>query len=431
KHFPYSEGLLGIANIDMSSMFATICRWHHRNIVKIGRKVNSLIKKALEKGYIDHIAASSLLNLKTNYNYEELEQLYKLLIQKFDESGNSKLKSSFIQLEFRDLRLDKDKHFTRKIYDEIKSGKFIDRNVVSEIKDYIDFLDTLEDKKSKTEVINNFKKEEFTHNIDLTKLDYTSTKEIEKAIDSIITNNIDSYNNRWSIENFLSDIIDKCSPNEYAQFLSALVDVSDNLLDFHSFENIIKKAINEWDFYPEVKKWKQEKFKYILLTKLQHFDYGNTLSIWSLRQFTSLFDIDDSQLADIMIDILPQKIDLLSDESIYSSFELIKSKLSPSENEELLVWVLERWNSKIKPQIADGYWVEELTPPTNANENVAYLLRFILGHPDKKLRWRAIHSIRRLVNLNNVEILKVLLDKQNEKHCLPFQNKGYIYYWMS
>lgn len=431
KHFPYSEGLLGIANIDMSSMFATICRWHHRNIVKIGRRVISLIKKALENGYIDHIVANSLLNLKTNYNYQELEQLYKLLIQKFDESGNSELKSSFIQLEFRDLRLDKDKHFTRKIYDEIKSGKFIDRNVVSEIKNYIDFLDTLEDKKSKTEEINNFKKEEFTHNIDLTKLDYTSTKEIEKAIDSIITNNIDSYNHRWSIENFLSDILDKCSPSEYIQFLNALVDVSDNLLDFHSFENIIEKAINEWDYYPEVKKWKQEKFKYILLTKLQHFDYGNTLSIWSLRQFTGLFNIDDSQLADIMVEILPQKIDLLSDESIYSSFELIKSKLSPSENEELLVWVLERWNSKIKPHIADGYWFEELTPPTNANENVAYLLRFILGHPDKKLRWRGIHSIRRLVNLNNVEILKVLLDKQNEKHCLPFQNKGYIYYWMS
>lgn len=431
KHFPYSEGLLGIANMDMPSMFATICRWQHRNIIKIGRRINPLIKKALEKGYIDHIVAGSLLNLKTNYSYEELEQLYKLLFQKFDESGNSELKSSFIQLEFRDLRLDKDKYFTRKIYDEIKSGKFIDRNVVSEIKNYIDFLDTLEDKKSKTEEISNFKKEEFTHNIDLTKLDYTSTKEIEKAIDSIKTNNIDSYNHRWSIENLLSDIIEKCSPNEYIQFLNALVDVSDNLLDFHSFEIIIEKAIDEWDFHPEVKNWKQEKLKYILLTKLQHFDYGNTLNIRSLRRFAGLFNINDSQLANIMVEILPQKIDLLSDESIYSSFELIKSKLSPIENEELLIWILERWNSKIKPEIADGSWVDELTAPTNPNENVAYLLRFILGHPDKKLRWRAIHSIRRLVNLNNVEILQILLDKQNEKDCFPFQNKKYIYYWMS
>lgn len=431
KHFPYSEGLLGIANINLPSMFATMCRWHHRNIIKIGGEINSLIKRALEKGYIDHTVAGSLSPLKTNYNYEELEQLYKLLIQQFDDSGNSELKSRFIQLEFRDLRLDKDKHLTRKIYDEIKSGKFLDDNIVSEIKTYLDFLDTLEDEKSKIEEINNFKKEDFLHNIDLTRLDYTSTKGIEKAIDSIIVNNVDSYNHRWSIENFLSDILDKCSPNEYTQFLNALVDVSDNLLDFHSFENIVEKAINEWDYYPEVKNWKQEKFKYILLTKLQHFDSGNNLSIWSIRQLANLFAIDTSQLTDIIVEILPQKIDLLSDESIYSSFGLIKSKLSPSKNEELLVWVLDRWNSKIKPEIANGYWAEELTPPTNANENVAHLLRFLLGHPDKKLRWRAVHSIRRLAKLNNVEILKVLLARQNQKDCLPFQNKEYIYYWLS
>jgi hypothetical protein len=54
-----------------------------------------------------------------------------------------------------------------------------------------------------------------------------------------------------------------------------------------------------------------------------------------------------------------------------------------------------------------------------------------LGHPDKKLRWRAIHSLRRLANLNDIGILKVLLEKQNEKDCFPFQNKEYMYYWMS
>jgi hypothetical protein len=431
KHFPYSEGLLGIANMDTSSIFATICRWHHRNIVQIDNKIIPLLKIALEKGYIDHIIAGSLMSLKTNYRYEELEELYELLIQKFDETGNSELKSRFIQSEFRYLRLDKDKHFTRKIYNEVKSGKLIESNIVSEIKIYLDFLDTLEDNKSEKEEINYFKKETFLHNIDLNQFDCSSSKEIEKALDFIISNNADSYNHRWNIENFLSDILVKCSPDEYIQFLNALVDVSDDLLSFHSFESTVEKAISEWDYYPDVKKWKKENFKYILLTKLQHFDHGSTLSIWSIRQFANLFSIDDSQLADIMVEILPQKIDLLSDQSIYSSFELIKRKLLPSNNEELLLWVLERWNSKIKPEIADGYWVEALKPPTNENENVAYLLKFLLGHPDKKLRWKAIHAIRRLANLKNIAILKVLLDKQNDKDCMPFQNKEYIYYWMS
>lgn len=431
KHFPYSQGLSGVFNLDMPSMLATVCRWHHRNIIEIDQEIISLIKIAFEKEYIDHYVTSSLLPLKTNYRYEELEELYKLLIQNFNQSTDSELKNRFLQSEFRDLRLDKDKHFTRTIYEEMKPGKLAENDIATEIKNYLDFLDTLEEEKIKTDRINNFKKETFLHNIDLAKLDYTSTKEIEKAIDLIILNNTDSYNHRWSIENLLSDIIDKCSPTEYTQFLNALVDVSDNLLDFDSFEDILKEAINEWTYYPEVKTWKQEKFKYILLTKLQYFDYGNSLKIWSIRQFADLFSIDNSQLADVMVEILPQKIDLLTDKSIYSSLELIKTKLSLNNNEQLLEWILQRWNSKIKPEIADGCWVEELTPPVCANENIACFFRFILGHPNKKLRWRAIHSIRRLVRFNNVEILKILLDKQNEKDCLPFQSKDYIFYWMS
>lgn len=431
KHFPYTEGLIGIANLNMPSMFATLCRWHHRNIIEIDVKIISLIKTAFEKGYIDHIIAGSLFPLKTNYRYEELQQLYKQLIEKFDESTDCELKNRFLQSEFRDLRLDKDKHFTRKIYDTVKSGNLTESDIVSEIKNYVDFLDTLEDKKSKKEEFNKFQKEPFLHNIDLTQLNYTSTKEIEKAIDFIILNNKNSYNHRWSIENFLSDILEACSPNRYTQFLNSLVEVSDNLLDFHSFENTIEKAINEWSYYPEVKTWKQEKFKYILLTKLPHFDHGNSLSIWSIERFADLFSINKFQLADVILEILPQKIALLSDESIYSSFELIKSKLSPSDNEALITWVLQRWNSKIKDDIADGIWVEELTPVINTSENVAYLLRFILGHPDKKLRWMAVHSIRRMVKLGNLDILKVLLTNQNKKDCFPFQNKKYIFYWMS
>ena len=431
KHFPYSEGLLGIANIDMPSMFPTLCRWHHRNMAEIGDEMVSLIKTALEKGFIDHIVASSLLCLKANYRYDELEELYSLLIEKFDNSGDSEQKSKFIQSVFADLRFAKDQRFSKKIYEQIKSGKFIQSNVLSEIKSYIDFLTTLEDKESETKQTNSFKKETFLHHIDLDQLNYLSTKEIEKAIDFIISNNDNTYNHRWAIENFLLEIIDKCSPYHYTQFLNALVDVNDNLLDFNSFENTIEKAIKDWGYYPEMKIWKQEKFKYILLTKLNHFDYGNSLSAWSIRQFANLFSIDDSQLTDILVEILPQKIDLLSDESIYSSFELIKTKLTPYNNEKLLIWILERWNAKIKPEIADGNWVEELNPPVAAEQNIAYLLRFTLGHPDKKIRWEAVHCIRRLVKFNNIEVIKILLDNQNQKDCLPFQNKKYLYYWMS
>src|SRR5690606_19440654 len=125
---------------------------------------------------------------------------------------------------------------------------------------------------------NNFKREEFKHNIDISKLDYTSTNELEKAIDQIITSSVNDYYSTWSIKNFLCDIKNICTPNKYIHFLNALIDINDMLLDFQSFKEVIITAIKDWSYYPEVKSWKHEKFKYILSAKFQHLDYGRNLN---------------------------------------------------------------------------------------------------------------------------------------------------------
>ncbi|WP_288244938.1 hypothetical protein [uncultured Chryseobacterium sp.] len=97
KGFPYDDGLVGIGNIDKSSMFPTLCRWHHRNVINLGGSIITLLKKAMEIGYIDHITASSLLPLKTNYNWQSLEDLYKMIIARIDITGKTEIKNKFIK----------------------------------------------------------------------------------------------------------------------------------------------------------------------------------------------------------------------------------------------------------------------------------------------------------------------------------------------
>ena len=429
KGFPYAYGLVGIGNIDKSSMFPTLCRWHHRNVINLGGSIITLLKKAMEIGYIDHITASSLLPLKTNYNWQSLEDLYKMIIAHIDITGKTEIKNKFIKSEFRELRIQKDKHYSKEIYEQVKTGQFIDDNLVKDLKEYVDFLDSLEAKPedSKSKHINS---EQNHHNIDLTTLDFTSVKELERAIDDIIVNN-ESFNNRTIIKRFFSAIIKHCEVENQVSFLNTLVEISSDLLDYYIFEQILEKAFDEWEFYPDIKIWKNENFEKVLISRLHQFDYGSSLNIYSIKSLAKLFSIDEATLEIIIRKILPQKIDLLSDESIYSSFELVKNSLSKDKNEELLEWIINRWILPIQPDIADGLWTEELRPPTDFNENIADLLRFILGHPDKRLRWRGIHSLRKMVNLGNTDVLQIILKKQNERNCLPFQEKKYMFYWMS
>lgn len=429
KHFPYAEGLMGIGNIDKSSMFPIMCRWHHRNVLKLGRPIITVLKKAMEVGYIDHITAASLINLKTNYNWRNLEELYKMIISGINNSGKTDIKNRFIKSEFRDLKLQKDKHYSKEIYDQIKSRQLIDDNLVKEIKEYVDFIDSLETKPedSESKYIDNEKKH---HNIDLASLDFTSVKALERVLDHIIVSG-ESFNSRSVINNFFEDIIENCEVEDQVFFLNALVDVSSDLLEYHTLENILEKAFEEWEFYPDIKNWKKDNFEKVLISRLHQLDYGSALSIFSIKSLAKLFCVDDIILEITIRKILPKKIDLLSDESIYSSFELIKNTLTKDKNEELLEWIIKRWNLPIQPDIADGLWSEELRPSSDCIENVADMMRFILGHPDKRLRWRAIHSLRKMVNLGSTGIFDILLKKQNEKNCLPFQEKNYMFYWMS
>ncbi|PZX93153.1 AAA family ATPase [Flavobacterium aquariorum] len=430
-HFPYKEGLKSILEIDIPSAFTTICRWHDRGIIKLEDFIPELITNALEKGFIDHIVAGSLIPLDNYYHYNDNQiKLYKLVLSKFDENRDIENKSQFVQRIFRDNELSKSDSVIQVIYDEIKTGKFIKPEIINRIKEYLDFQESITEKKQESNSINDFSITDYPHNISIDNLDLTSTNELESALQQVLINAND-YHNRWKIENLFKDIKAKCSPSQYVAHLDALVDISSQLLESDYFENILKERLEEWDIHPGVKKWKKANFKYVLLNWFEHFDDGYRLSLWKVQQFANMFSVDDITLTEHIVSILPEKIDLMTYESIYGTIELIKNRLTIEENENVLSWVLKRWNAKIKPEIADGPWNNNLLPPINNNEIIAGVLMFVLANPDKRMRWRAIHSIRRLVNFGNVEILQILLQNQNNKGCIPFQDKNYPHYWMS
>jgi hypothetical protein len=429
KHFPYSSGLLGISNLDMASTYPIACRWHHREVIDIEKHIIIILKISLEKGYIDHTIASSLIPLYSYYHHtDDLVDLYKLIINKYDLEGCLERKSFFIKSIFRDFQIAKNSSMLEIIYKEIQNGKFLRQEIILEIRNYLDFREDLTEKKS-DEYKNTFNSKKYQHNINLNNFDFISTKEIENAINEIINLN-DDYDSKWAIDNLLFDIKEKCISSQYVSHLNCLVDIDTNLLAFDSFKSALKERLDEWDFHPLVKDWKKNKFKYVLLNWFQHFNDYN-LSLWQVNEFAKMFSIDDDTLAETILNILPEKIEQLSDESIYSLIELIKNRLTIDENEKIIRWTLNRWTSKIKPEIADGNWNRNLVPTENSIETIGNTLRFILGHPDKRTRWRGIHSLRRLVNLDNVDVLKFLLDIQNERECFPFQNKEYLFYWMS
>jgi len=430
-NFPYTSALKGIANLDLGSIYSIMCRWHQRDVISLTRYTITLLKKSLEKGYIDHLQASALLPLNSyHYSFEDLVEFYKLILSHFDVARDVINKTIFVKTLFRDCLLSQNKAIIQVLYDEIKSGAFVEQGVILEIKKYLGFRSGLSLAKKESNYKNDFSREDHNHNIDIENLDFSSTKQLEDVIVKIL-NNSDTYSNRWAIDNFLSDVKDKCTSINYVNHLNALVDINSELISFLSFEEALKERLEDWSVHVSVKKWKKEKFQYVLLNWFEYFDNHNGLSIWNINKFANMFNINKAKLSDAIVNIIPEKIEVLSDESIYSAFHLINERLSKEENERIIEWILSRWNSNIESNFADGIWCKELASSINSKEVLQQFLWFSLGQPDKRLRWRAMHSIRRLVRYGDTDILELLLKEQNSVNCFPFQNKNYIFYWIS
>ena len=134
-HFPYHASISGISNLDISSTYAILCRWHHRDVIDITEYITSLLHKSLDKDFSTVEVLSALFNLSRYHSYsDDLIDYLKLILAKYDEKRDVINKTKFIQILFRNLTLVKNKSVIKVIYEEIKSGAFIENEIISDIK---------------------------------------------------------------------------------------------------------------------------------------------------------------------------------------------------------------------------------------------------------------------------------------------------------
>lgn len=429
KHFPYLESLLTVGELHLPSVFSIACRWDHRDVYTLNDLIVSLGYQSLEKKFVSHSVAASLLRFQsTRFRYDDLEKLYGLIVYMFDKEENVDKKTTFLKNTLKTLRLKKDEYFIDLIYERIKSGKLLRKEVLSDYEEYRDFIHQFKDNKETTPYKVEGQKERACVNID--HVIYTETESLETVVKNILDNE-EVYNSNLEIENIFDQILNGCERKNATDFLDAFVDIDSNLLNIYPFKSILRKCLDKWSYLPAVKTWATENFSYIIRTRISSFEQGYYFDLGSLFKIADTLSIDDEVVVDVMRTALPQRIQYLSDETIYSALEFLNGSLSKAENEELFKWILQRWNSKIKDNVADGKWDKNLCPPSDSNENTANLLKYFLGHPYKANRWRAIHTIKELSNFGNTDILKLLINTQNNKDCGTFQDRKQPFYWMS
>jgi len=429
--FPLVSGIEGISHLDCATAFATICRWDHRYVAKLTEQILPILRISLNKGYISPSIGTSLLPVNIYY-WKTYVKYIKNLLRKCDECDSTN-KSNYVENIINDVQINcspAEKYETiNAIYEEIKDGKYVRNDIVVDLEKYIQFIRKNDINKGYEERENSFLvKQEYKEEerLKLGEIDITSSSILNNELKKI-SQEVGGY----LVDDFLILVKNNCTPENYELHLNAFINLNPDLLNFYSFEKALKERLEEWSYYPLVKQWKKQNFKIVLKLWFSHFIFNENIDYERIIKLADTFSIDYSELSEIIISIIPERIIGISAAALYQTITFLCKRLNSDENEKLISWVLPKWNTAIKDEFADGNWDKNQIQPSTPNEVIALTIRYVLGHPDKRIRWRGVHALRRLVNSGNVKILGILLNQQNNQFCHPFQQRDFTFFWIS
>ena len=438
-HFPWEEVIDTIPQLDCASAYAILCRWDHRGVQTVTKHSLKLLQVSVEQGWIDHTVASALLPLNPYY-WEGLVEFIKELIQHYDRARDTGQKSIFMDYLLRDLKMDcpsdRIELMLSQLEQEFVGGRFIEAELGDEFNEHVSFVKNLREPKPEreNETLRDVRRDEIYPD-DWRQLaaevNVIDPVDLERAIRQL-TGEEPNFFWQERVDLFLEEVSKRCSPEQYVGHLDALTSLEPTLINFRLFKQALETRLAVWNSQPAVKAWKAEVgvrvFKNWFPSFQWHEDHLNASEI---HELAALFDVSEENLSSIVAGVIPEFIATLSAPVLYQLVAFTKAGLTAGENEALITWALTRWNQVIKPEFGDGVWAEQLALPNEPDQVTAGFLRYGLGHPDKRVRWRAAHALRRLVHFGNTGVLDQLMLEQNNRICNPFQHASYTYYWLS
>lgn len=432
EYFPWEQSILGIVRLNPATAITTVCRWDHGKIQEIDNHFMVLLLELMREEYIDHETAAALLPLNIDY-WPFLITVVDEILKRFDRKKDAIGKETFARFFISDLKTNFSPRHNVEIlklfWESIHKRKYLSAEVVSDYKMFMDGVLKLRGEmnfNNREDLI----KSEITQNEyrDLIKdIDPTNMTDIEGLIKKIQGENENGYINAEGLFKSIRSIIpiSKCIDH-----LDVLINMDPELISFWSYKHILLESISEWNVYPGIRIWKKTAFKKFIKNYFNYliaYDYTN---IKELNEFSSVFDVSQKELGEIVLALIPEHIDQVGTAVLYELLQITGYNLSKNEKEIFLLWLINRWTNKIKndstPDISFKYERKH-----NPKIILANFLRYHLGHSDKRLRWRAAHSLRRFASFEKTEVFELLLKEQNVTTLDTFLYNDLPFYWLS
>lgn len=436
-HFPWTEGVEAATFLDSSSGFATISKWHDRGVNYIDDEIFPVLIAAVKKEYISPRLGAAFLIMANYKDGRASDTRINLLSAELESKRPLKDLLSIISQDILlHDEIDDRKFKSEKIIDWVKENSPKDIRNISDLISMHDFVDNLHNKAKK-------ENDDFTHEktkkkrtvdkVDwrkvLGKRDFCQSKDIEDAVSFL--NRQQEYGNEL-IHEFFERILKRCTQDKYIAQLDALINCDPDIAPFYPLKQAIKSRLDAWGYHTAVRTWQTDNLTKFVRIHFDEFLSYDRFSTYTLNDIAEAFGIpDDEKRIEIITSILPDYIDAIPAEAFYDIAQAYLQLILAGSSLNVLKWYLPEIKKDIRFDLGDGEWSQELAPPKSAEESIPIFLWTCLSNPDKKIRWRAAHAIRRAVKLGDTQILDGIINASQTESFKPYKDKNHIFYYYS
>jgi hypothetical protein len=425
-NFPWRESIAGLAALDHFGVWATVTRWDHLNLIKVEDHLLTSIGPAIKKGLLQPATHAIFLLMAGRYDDEFSRQL-EILINKETPLDSTEL-AAIGHYFYRLIRFECVKYRQRNLLEKLKrilmTAGCNDNDLYNSFDEGVANLEDKDDEETGLREVKKLigKQDVLVPAID----DWTDLSILHKNVEEWLAKD------EGSILDYLLAIRQTCSIGEFLPFLSFVVELEADKIDNYDRERLLRDTLEAWKDHPGLQEWKSENFfSYLQRVFPAYIEHQDFLNIPGLGKIAKLFDASTQQLANAIKIILAKNIERLDAGMIYHLARFTKFGLTEEQLVSIIDWILTRWISKMPHNWQTNLWKDDYRVADESQNAAAGLIRYILAHPRKELRWRAVHGLRLAGRMSDLSLLQPLFLLQNEKLAVPYQHEPYVFYWMS
>jgi len=384
-----------ITKLNPDIALATSIKWHNEIIHKIEDTIYLYLKEILQKNLM---SIEDVLSMRFLIKEPKIVDIFLIVLKKAENNKILFNKTLNLSYDFirKNLKDEEQNNCLKELLQWLEKENYQSHKMTKKIKEFCEFYEKIEPKNSSSIVTIDSKEtdwDEFFNSYD---------NDIIKALPEFIQL---TYR---SIENTFEECINR-TPYEKREDVIALLsnsDVSSYYID--SYGEALVLCLLKWKSDLRIKKLSKEISEKFILNHFAIF----LDSYRSQKCFDKFLKIlSKAEISKIIVCQSAKNINELGYLNNYEKlFNYMKYLITEEDSKDVLYDLILRYEKRLE--------IDNIHEFLNEENIYSYLYK-LLGHPDKRIRWKALHTCKEMI-INNPDIIRAFLSQLDNSKGFPF-----------